>query len=73
MSIERLIFPVLNLFGNEMLGIGALCYAGAFDIGVVGDADTYPDLDVFAAGVRDELHSLGVVAQPAQIDSTAAA
>ena len=52
------IFPMLPLIGNVALGIGALSYAGQFSITAVADRDTYPDLDVFAAAVRDELHAL---------------
>ena len=54
------VFPVLNLIGNVGLSVGALSYAGSFDICVVADRDTYPDLEVFAAGLRDELRALGV-------------
>jgi WS/DGAT/MGAT family acyltransferase len=54
------VFPVLPLIGNEPLGVGALSYAGTFNIGVIADRDAYPDIDVFAAGARDELHALGV-------------
>ncbi len=52
------LFPLLNLMGNEPLGVGALSYAGTFDIGVVADRDAYPDIDVFADGVRHELDEL---------------
>lgn len=58
------VFPVLPLIANEPLGVGALSYAGAFSIGVVADRDAYPDLDVFVAGAREELDSLGVSAHP---------
>jgi diacylglycerol O-acyltransferase / wax synthase len=54
------VFPVLPLIANESLGVGALSYTGAFTVGVVADRDAYPDLDVFAAGAREELHALGV-------------
>lgn len=54
------VFPVLNLIGNVGLSVGALSYAGSFAICVVADRDTYPDLEVFAAGLRDELRALGV-------------
>ena len=47
-------FPLLNLVGNESLGVGALSYAGQFNIMAVGDADAYPDIDVFAASARDD-------------------
>jgi diacylglycerol O-acyltransferase len=54
------VFPVLPLIANEPLGMGALSYAGAFHIGVVADRDAFPDVEVFAAGAREELHALGV-------------
>ena len=40
------------------LGVGALSYAGQFDIMVVADQDTYPDLDVFTSGLSAELAAL---------------
>ncbi len=52
------VFPLLNLIGNVALGVGALSYAGTFNIGIVADQDAYPDIDVFAASVRDELGAL---------------
>ena len=52
------VFPLLNLIGNVSLGVGAVSYAGQFTIMAVGDGDTYPDLDVFAVGARDELSAL---------------
>ena len=52
------VFPLVNLVGNESLRVGALSYAGQFNIMVVGDADAYPDIDVFAASARDELRLL---------------
>ena len=58
------VFPVLPLIANEPLGVGALSYAGAFNIGVVADRDAYPDLDVFVAGAREELDTLGVPTHP---------
>jgi diacylglycerol O-acyltransferase / wax synthase len=54
------VFPVLPLIANEPLGVGALSYAGALNLGVVADRDAYPDLDVFVAGAREELDMLGV-------------
>jgi diacylglycerol O-acyltransferase / wax synthase len=52
------VFPLLNLVGNESLGVGAMSYAGQFNLMAVGDADAYPDLDVFAASARDDLRTL---------------
>ena len=59
------VFPVLPPIANEPLGVGALSYAGTFNIGVVADREAYSDIDVFAASVRDELHALGVSTYPA--------
>jgi diacylglycerol O-acyltransferase len=61
------VFPLLPLIANEPLGVGALSYAGTFGIGVVADRDAYPDLDAFAAGLREELHALGVPTHPTPI------
>jgi diacylglycerol O-acyltransferase / wax synthase len=52
------VFPIIPLVGNVSLGVGAISYAGQFNLGVVADRDTYPDVDVFAGGVRDELDRL---------------
>ncbi len=52
------VFPLLPLIGKVSLGIGALSYAGQFSITVVADRDAYPDLEVFATGVREELAAL---------------
>jgi diacylglycerol O-acyltransferase len=52
------VFPMLNLIAKISLGVGALSYAGKFDIGIVADRATYPDIDVLAAGIRDELDAL---------------
>jgi diacylglycerol O-acyltransferase len=52
------LFPLLNLLGTESFGVGALSYAGQFNVMAVGDADTYPDIDVFAATARDDLRAL---------------
>jgi diacylglycerol O-acyltransferase / wax synthase len=64
------VFPLLPLIANEPLGVGALSYAGAFTIGVVADQDAYPDLDAFTAGMRQELHALGVPTHPTSIRPT---
>ncbi len=52
------VFPMINLVGNVTLGVGALSYAGRFDVLAVADGDRYPDLDVFTAGAADELDVL---------------
>ncbi|HEX6129047.1 MAG TPA: wax ester/triacylglycerol synthase family O-acyltransferase [Candidatus Limnocylindria bacterium] len=58
------LFPVLNLLGNEPLGVGALSYAGALDIAIVADRDTFPDVDLLAAALRRELDLLDPEAAP---------
>jgi hypothetical protein len=52
------VFPVLPLMGNVSLGVGALSYAGQFNITAIADRDAHPDLDTFVAGMRDELAAL---------------
>jgi diacylglycerol O-acyltransferase / wax synthase len=54
------VFPVFPLVANVSLGVGALSYAGRFDITAVADADTCPDLDVFARSAQDELQALAL-------------
>ena len=54
----REVFPLVNLVGNVSLGVGGLSCAGQFNVMAVGDADTYPDLDVFADGAREEIDTL---------------
>lgn len=61
------VFPVLPLIGKVSLGVGAMSYAGQFNITAVADRDGYPDLDVFAAGVREELHALESISQGAAV------
>jgi diacylglycerol O-acyltransferase len=51
-------FPLLPLIGKVSLGVGAMSYAGQFNITAVADRDSCPDIEIFAAGVRDELHAL---------------
>ena len=52
------VFPVIPLVGNVSLGVGALSYAGQFNVTVVADRDSYPDLDVFTIGVENGLRDL---------------
>ena len=52
------VFPVLPITANVSLGVGALSYAGQFNITVIGDRDTYPDLAAFTSGAQSELRLL---------------
>jgi WS/DGAT/MGAT family acyltransferase len=60
------VFPIVPLIANEPIGVGALSYAGAFDLGVIADRETVPDLDVFGGGMRAMLEALGASTQPRQ-------
>ncbi len=61
------VFPVLPLIGRVSLGVGAISYAGQFNITAVADKDAYPDLDVFAVGIRDELHTIEMTLRTAAV------
>jgi diacylglycerol O-acyltransferase / wax synthase len=52
------VFPVVPIIGNVSLGVGALSYAGQFNITAVADREASPDLEVFAHGVRRSLEML---------------
>jgi hypothetical protein len=52
------IFPIVPLTANVSIGVGALSYAGQFNLTVVGDRDLCPDLEVFVDGVRRTLGAL---------------
>jgi WS/DGAT/MGAT family acyltransferase len=52
------VLPVLALMGNVTLGVGGISYAGQFTITATADSDTYPDLDVFVAGVQEDLDAM---------------
>jgi WS/DGAT/MGAT family acyltransferase len=52
------VFPVLPLIAKVTLGVGALSYAGQFNITVVADRDAVPDLDAFTEAARAGLRAL---------------
>jgi diacylglycerol O-acyltransferase / wax synthase len=52
------LFPLVPLTGNITIGIGALSYAGQFNITVVADEDACRDIDVFAHGLDETLSAL---------------
>jgi WS/DGAT/MGAT family acyltransferase len=51
-------FPLVPILGNISVGVGALSYAGQFNITVVADRDGAPDVDVFVDGIRGSLDTL---------------
>jgi len=52
------VFPVVPLLGNVSVGVGALSYAGQFNVTAVADRELCPDLEVFAEGARRSLDAL---------------
>jgi hypothetical protein len=52
------VFPLVNLLGTESLGVGALSYAGQFNVLTVADAEAYPDLQIFAETAGADLRAL---------------
>ena len=52
------VFPIVPITANISIGVGALSYAGQFNITVVADRDLCPDLDVFVTGLRRSLEGL---------------
>lgn len=52
------VFPLFPLIGKAVVGVAAISYAGQLNIMVAADRDACPDLDLFAAGLQDELESL---------------
>lgn len=53
------VFPVVPLMGNVSVGVGALSYAGQFNLTAVVDRELCPDVAVFAEGMRRSLDRLG--------------
>jgi diacylglycerol O-acyltransferase / wax synthase len=52
------VFPMAPLIGKVSLAVAAMSYAGQFNITVIADSDAYPDLDIFVAGMQQELQAL---------------
>lgn len=53
------LFPLVPITGNISIGVGALSYAGRFNITVVADRELCPDLEAFVEGVNRSLDALG--------------
>jgi diacylglycerol O-acyltransferase / wax synthase len=58
------VFPVVQVAGNVPLSVAALSYDGQLNIGIQSDPDGFPDLDVFADGLRQSLEELGAATSP---------
>ena len=46
------LFPVVPVTGNFTISVGALSYAGQFNITIVADVNACPDIEIFVAGMR---------------------
>lgn len=60
-------FPYVPVFATNPLSVAVLSYDGQLGFGLTGDWDKMPDLDVFAAGIRDATREL----EPAEIATPA--
>jgi diacylglycerol O-acyltransferase / wax synthase len=61
------IFPIVPTAGNVTLGIGAISYAGQFNMTAVADRELCPDLNVFLQGFQ---RSLGELAGSTLVESS---
>jgi WS/DGAT/MGAT family acyltransferase len=52
------VFPVVPIMANVSVGVGALSYAGQFNLTAVADRELCPDLEVLAEGMRRSLDAL---------------
>jgi hypothetical protein len=52
------LFPMVPILGNVSIGVGALSYAGQFNVTAVADREICPDLAIFAEGMRRSLDAL---------------
>ncbi len=52
------VFAIVPIMGNLTIGVGAISYDGEFNITVVADRSTCPDVEVFANGIRATLDEL---------------
>lgn len=59
-------FPYVPVFAQNPLSVAVLSYDGNLGFGLTGDWDRVPDLDVFAAGIREALAELDAEAAPAE-------
>jgi WS/DGAT/MGAT family acyltransferase len=52
------LFPIVPITANIAIGVGALSYAGQFNVTVVADRELCPDLHAFVDGVQRSLDAL---------------
>ncbi len=52
------VFPLVPIVGNQTLNVAVFSYTGQLNLTAVADADTCPDVNVFAQGVRTTMQTL---------------
>jgi WS/DGAT/MGAT family acyltransferase len=62
-------YPMVPLARNLNLGIAILSYCGQLHLGLLGDGDLWPDLDVLEAGIDDSFSELAKLAAE-RLDAT---
>ena len=55
-------YPMVPLARNLNLGVAILSYCGQLHVGLLGDRDLWPDLDVLEAGIDDAFSELAKLA-----------
>jgi len=55
-------YPMVPLARNLNLGVAILSYCGQLHLGLLGDRDLWPDLDVLEAGIDDSFSELAKLA-----------
>jgi len=56
------VYPMVPLARNLNLGVAILSYCGQLHVGLLGDRDLWPDLDVLEAGIDDAFSELAKLA-----------
>jgi diacylglycerol O-acyltransferase len=64
-------YPMVPLSRNLGVGIAILSYCGTLHLGLLGDRDTIPDLDVLASGIEDAFAELRKAADEGSGDDDA--
>ncbi len=52
------VFPIAFLAGDRALAVAIMSYNGGMNVGLLGDYDALPDIDIVAAGFEDALAEL---------------
>ena len=58
------VFPMVQLIARNSLAVGALSYAGGFNVMAVADRDGFPDLALFMGGFHGDLETMAAATPP---------